>query len=90
MIPFLKKIGFWLLKLILGSFANKIYKDAADAAKSKAEAAKGYADSVEAGKDLEISMIRDNQAAEKAFKEKAAARPDDDPFGIRDYNKEGP
>jgi DNA-binding protein H-NS len=84
---FLKSIGLWILKLLLGGLFNKIESAEVKKAEQERDAAELKAESVEVGKELEKKMIESDVAVEKKAAEEKAARPPSDPFGVDDWNK---
>jgi len=88
-IAVLKKIGWWVLKMVLGQFADNMYRQMLDEQKRREDALKLQLESLEKGKDLEIAEIKKFQETEQTFKEKAALRPATDPMGIKDWNAGG-
>lgn len=84
---FLKMIGMWLLKLILGSFADGLLRADKEKAEREKDALQTQLESLESGKDVEAQIIEARIELDKDVDEKLDLNKEDDPFGFEEYNK---
>lgn len=82
---FLKSIGLWILKMILGGIFKNIQNKEAEKANKERDAALAGVESIDEAKKTEDTLRTKMDDAEKAFKAKPA--PDDDPFNLKAWNK---
>jgi hypothetical protein len=87
MLAFLKSIGFWVLKLLLGGLFKDIQNKAAEKAKAEAESAKNVVISQNESKEVEQSIRKAQEDARIKFEAEQKNRAKDDPFGVKDWNK---
>ena len=82
-------IGQWLLRAMLGGIVGKIENAAEEAAKSQRDAALLQAQTIGDGKDVELNIVKAQDAAKAQMEKDAQARPIDDPFGVNAWNSKG-
>jgi hypothetical protein len=82
----LKSVGGWLLKLILGGFADGVVRAQKEKAEREKDALKTQLESVESGKNLEMEL-KDLQEEVEILHQKKLDERKDDPLGFGAYNE---
>lgn len=82
----LKAIGMWLLKMLLGSFADGILRGEKEKAVRESDALRTQLESVESGKNLELEMEKLKDEVEVNYQKKLDEKKDD-PLGFGAYNE---
>jgi hypothetical protein len=83
----LKSIGLWLLKVILGSFADGILRAEKEKSERQSDALRTQLESVESGKNLEVEIREAEAEVEEKVEVKLEANKEEDPLGFKTYNE---
>lgn len=75
----------WIINAIMGGIFKVLDNKAREKAEKERDAARIAAITGQEAHDLETEIFKQQQEAERAFKDKKP--PDDDPFRIREWNR---